>query len=484
MAALCLASGTAWATSATLAGGESSTWFVADHSTTDNGRPQRGTCVFSSFTGTGASTTDASIGSQGDAFDLATMAWVNSTQVGGVGVFSANEANFAPVGISGLTVQMNYRALSTQSTLRVLLRLTNPTGAPIRAAVDYASNFGSDETTQVTASSSGDLGYDPFDRWIVTDDGPTPGGGDPANTSVFYGPGSPADSAVGSSATVFSCTGTQGSQAMFGLEIAPGATETLMFFQQLNPTAAAAQTDAAQYDATPPLGHPLTEGMTPADFATIVNWDYGPAPPPECSDGTDNDGDGRTDHPADGQCESPSDPRERAQCDDDLDNDTDGRIDYPADPGCRSARDNSEAPNPQCSDDVDNDGDGDIDHPADPGCSSPRDNNEANAVCADGVDNDGDGRTDYPDDPGCGSATDNSESPDPECGDGVDNDADGRTDYPNDPGCTRARDNSESPDAQCGDGVDNDGDGQADYPDDPGCRSARDNSEDSDSPPV
>jgi nitrous oxidase accessory protein NosD len=238
---------------------------------------------------------------------------------------------------------------------------------------------------------------------------------------------------------------------------------------------------------------------------------------PECSDGVDNDGDGRVDHPADRQCESPSDASERTQCADELDNDGDGRIDYPADPGCQSARDNSEGPNPQCSDGVDNDGDGAVDYPADPACQSVRDNteganpqcsdgvdndadgavdypadrgcrssrdaSEANGECADGVDNDGDGRTDHPGDPGCSSPTDTTEGPDPQCGDGVDNDGDGAADHPADPGCQSPRDNSESPNPQCADGIDNDGDGATDHPADPGCRSARDTSEDTDTPP-
>jgi hypothetical protein len=67
------------------------------------------------------------------------------------------------------------------------------------------------------------------------------------------------------------------------------------------------------------------------------------------------------------------------QCSDGLDNDADGKTDYPTDPGCSSPDDNSESPNPpppQCSDGLDNDGDKKIDYPADPGCSSPDDNSE------------------------------------------------------------------------------------------------------------
>jgi hypothetical protein len=62
-----------------------------------------------------------------------------------------------------------------------------------------------------------------------------------------------------------------------------------------------------------------------------------------CKDGIDNDGDGRTDYPADPDCSSPTDPAERvAACADGLDNDTDGKTDYPADPQCTSADDTAE----------------------------------------------------------------------------------------------------------------------------------------------
>jgi hypothetical protein len=65
------------------------------------------------------------------------------------------------------------------------------------------------------------------------------------------------------------------------------------------------------------------------------------------------------------------------QCSDGIDNDGDGKIDYPNDPGCLNANQNSETddcpsgPNcPECANGKDDDGDGKIDYPADPGCHS------------------------------------------------------------------------------------------------------------------
>jgi len=111
-----------------------------------------------------------------------------------------------------------------------------------------------------------------------------------------------------------------------------------------------------------------------------------------CDDGFDNDGDGRTDHPADPGCDAPDDFTETSAalpCDDDLDGDGDGRTDHPADPGCDAPDDPSErSPALPCDDGVDGDGDGLVDHPGDPGCLDPLWPLE-DPACQDGVDNDG-----------------------------------------------------------------------------------------------
>jgi hypothetical protein len=71
--------------------------------------------------------------------------------------------------------------------------------------------------------------------------------------------------------------------------------------------------------------------------------------------------------------EGPRDP----VCGDGIDNDGDGRTDYPADPGCTGQTDSDESDLPACLDLRDNDGDRKADWPADPGCSSPLDRDES-----------------------------------------------------------------------------------------------------------
>jgi hypothetical protein len=93
----------------------------------------------------------------------------------------------------------------------------------------------------------------------------------------------------------------------------------------------------------------------------------------ECSDGLDNDGDGRIDHPGDPGCADGSDSSERDPslvCDNGADDDGDGRTDFdPAtfanpgdqytapfgsgDPGCNDPSSSTESP--QCQDGINND---------------------------------------------------------------------------------------------------------------------------------
>ena len=163
------------------------------------------------------------------------------------------------------------------------------------------------------------------------------------------------------------------------------------------------QTDQVRYDATieRPGGSVCTDSGS-ADFTFSDNFtpsaDGGRvdrlfqeifrsdgqlpecAPPPQCSDGQDNDADGRVDHPADAGCESQTDDSEagEAQCQDGQDNDADGRVDHPADAGCESQTDDSEAGEAQCQDGQDNDNDKKVDYPDDQGCDSPTDQSEKN----------------------------------------------------------------------------------------------------------
>lgn len=177
-----------------------------------------------------------------------------------------------------------------------------------------------------------------------------------------------------------------------------------------------------------------------------------------CSDGLDNDGDGRTDRDDRG-CDDAKDADERdpevgvVACNDHEDNDGDGLRDVGQDPGCVVGPFLIQAD--ACRNGVDDDGDGTTDYVAgpggDPGCSGWGDTSEwsdrpacppsmsacmqldqkwlftiTQTFCQDGVDNDGDGQTDSAD-PDCAVPGSNSEGLGG-CHNGVDDDGDGLTD--------------------------------------------------------
>ena len=160
----------------------------------------------------------------------------------------------------------------------------------------------------------------------------------------------------------------------------------------------------------------------------------GVTPTPEnCSDGIDNDGDGKVDC-ADGDCASASNcvtPSIETNCSDGIDNDKDGRIDC-ADGDCSNSSSCVPAKETNCSDGVDNDKDGnadcaDSDCIGATNCSVP----SKETSCTDGIDNDKDGAADCADvdceglkGPGGGLC----EQVEDSCTDGYDNDGDGRID--------------------------------------------------------
>ena len=193
-----------------------------------------------------------------------------------------------------------------------------------------------------------------------------------------------------------------------------------------------------------------------------------------------------TDGAMDAGDSAPLDLGSRAVCSDGIDNDGDGRTDYPADPGCEDAADGDETdiePRPECDDGIDNDDDGAIDT-FDSNCADAEDPTERGSAqetaCANGLDDDDDGFIDFPDDPGCAGAGDTGEADlpmEPACNNGVDDDEDGLQDYPMDPGCVGRGDDDETtptPRPACANGADDDGNGLTDYPEDLGCTSAGD----------
>ncbi len=130
-----------------------------------------------------------------------------------------------------------------------------------------------------------------------------------------------------------------------------------------NPDQADADTDAIG-DACDPWtcgdgvrdGTPGQAGIEECDDGNLTPGDGCDATcqleAPDCSDGFDNDGDGKTDYGVgptnDPGCSTSLTVRENPQCSNGVDDDFDGQVDYPADPTCQNVRDNDERTNPSC----------------------------------------------------------------------------------------------------------------------------------------
>lgn len=147
----------------TILGGGSSEWYICDFLTTTNTLPTGGSCT-NGAVGSGAGISDAGLPDNGDAFDFAGLLWINNVQVGGVATVSGNRVDFASPAIAGLNVALRHDVLVTAPVARILLTLTNPGSSTINVPVDYATNFGSDYSTLIRASSSGDTSFTTADR--------------------------------------------------------------------------------------------------------------------------------------------------------------------------------------------------------------------------------------------------------------------------------------------------------------------------------
>lgn len=227
----------------------------------------------------GFSVGDADIGGQGDAFDYGIGFLVGGTAYntpGGTYDLSGQTVTGNVANIGGLNVFVQYYADTASPTLRTLISLSNLGSGSVSTTVRLQTNVGSDGSTQTIATSSGDTTLTALDRWIITDDTPT--NGDPANTHVLWGNGGLAPSNVGQ--TVFDAAGTQGILADFALTLAAGQTQSLMFFNQIHTTAAAAQGEVSVFDNLAP-GSTLLAGLSQTELTQIQNWGFGEQQVPE-----------------------------------------------------------------------------------------------------------------------------------------------------------------------------------------------------------
>jgi len=256
---------------ATLSGGGDSSWFISDGITTTSDSWTSGSCSYSEGAASGIGISDARLTNQGDAFDFGSLMWVNGEQVGAF-LRSATDSttNFASVPMAGLQVHTEYHAISSLPVLRNYTSFTNEGDEDIFVVINVASNFGADNGNRIITTSGGDTTFGVDDRWVITEDFSS----DPTNTTVFYGPDSPASTAVFTADSVFNCFGSEGLTARIDVTVPAGETRALMLFHGMSTTISNARSLATEFDVTPTLSSSLTEGMTEVQLSNVVNWAY------------------------------------------------------------------------------------------------------------------------------------------------------------------------------------------------------------------
>ncbi len=208
---------------------------------------------------------------------------------------SGRQVAFKSVAIGGLDVRRRLFVSASQgSGVRILDSVTNPTAAPITTGVyvgDLRDNnfgsLGSDSTTRLTATSSGETTLSTADRWLTTGDGRNIGP-DPALAHVWGGPDAeePANfvrsgAQAGGAAAVDSPGALDSDQLGWGWEgvtLAPGETRSFLSWEAMRSTIdgrAASQAAAAAAAAADLSGAPLSrvyQGLTEQQIGQVRNW--------------------------------------------------------------------------------------------------------------------------------------------------------------------------------------------------------------------
>jgi hypothetical protein len=172
--------------------------------------------------------------------------------------------------MSGLNVTEQYFFDPASPTVRVVVSLQNPTGAPITATVTWDNNLGSDSATAIVTTSSGDTLVTSADQWFISWDGtPT---GDPTQSPVAFGPG-----ASVTPTTLFAPGQTSATPDRFDeqyvVTVPAGATRRLMFFDRLYQDNATAQSQISTFATITSLQNAgLLAGLSGQQQSEIVNW--------------------------------------------------------------------------------------------------------------------------------------------------------------------------------------------------------------------
>lgn len=223
-------------------------------------------------------------GNANTALDTSYTIWLDNQQFVASEPITASAAGLTigPVITSGVSVQLQFQALSGQPVLRGLISVSNPSIASITRSFRVANNAASDNVTLIPTggTSSGDGLLSLQDRWAITSEDRDPLL-NPVNVHVFAGPGAPLALPTAVSTRVYldppseldpGSTGLNGVSVTFSVTIPAGATRRLLFFHQLAPTDATALNAAARYSSNLRQADALLSGLSLVEMSEVVNW--------------------------------------------------------------------------------------------------------------------------------------------------------------------------------------------------------------------
>jgi len=183
--------------------------------------------------------------------------------------------------IPGVDAQIQYYFSPDRAVVRGLYTLMNTTASPIMTSALVMGDYGSDSSTTVQATSSGDTVFDTNDQWVVSNDNTTVGGegSDPTATVSTYGTGAGVMPALVMKPGTDTPPGNAPDKWGFRYDVtipANGTVRVMVFNEQtlLNANAVANAADYESLAAADAAG--LLAGLDAQTQSEIVN--YGPAP--------------------------------------------------------------------------------------------------------------------------------------------------------------------------------------------------------------
>jgi hypothetical protein len=219
----------------------------------------------------------------GDALDGAMAVYVENSPFvdrDGQGDLTGQRLKVGPDKAGGLRVSQVHTALAGSQTLRALIKLKNTKKKTVKRRVLLSTEWGSDASTHVLDTSSGDRRFTKKDRWGVTSDSVgADDPGDPPVITVTHGKG---QRALGPALQIGpfaadddeTIDGTDCANAFFDVRLKKRSTAYLLFFLELGDDNADALSNASKYNQRK-LSADLKAGLSKGTQKKILNWDLG-----------------------------------------------------------------------------------------------------------------------------------------------------------------------------------------------------------------